>query len=67
MIENNLGCKISTLRSDNGGEHCSTSFVDILKCNGIRHERTILGTPEQNGVSDKLKSHFSRTRSLNAK
>ena len=41
--------KLKVLRTDNGGEYTSARFEELLKCEGIRHERTIPRTPEQNG------------------
>ena len=54
MVEKSNGEKIKTLRSDNGGEYTSKEFEDNLKKNGIRHERTVPKTPEQNGVAEKM-------------
>ena len=42
--------KLKTLRTDNGGEYTSTQFEKYLKEEGIRHERTVPKTPQQNGV-----------------
>ena len=46
--------KIKTLHSDNGGKYTSKEFEDYLKKNGIRHERTVPKTPEQNKVADRI-------------
>lgn len=54
MVENSTGCKLKTLRSDNGGEYTSAEFTDYLKREGIRHELTIPRTPEQNGVAERM-------------
>ena len=40
--------------TDNGGEYTSARFEELLKCEGIRHERTIPRTPEQNGVAERM-------------
>ena len=45
---------IHTLRTDNGGEYLSTEFQDYLKSKGSRHELTILHTPQQNGVVERM-------------
>lgn len=68
--ENNTGRKLGsltsvtkhpetlvTLRSDNGGEYLSLEFRRYLKNNGIKHELTVPGTPQQNGVAER----FNRT------
>ena len=54
MVENASGHKLKVLRTDNGGEFTSTKFEEFLKSKGIRHERTIPKTPEQNGVAERL-------------
>ena len=53
LVENLYDRKIKTLRSDNGGEYTSIEFEDFLKNEGIRHEKTIPKTPEQNGVAER--------------
>ena len=51
MVEKSSGEKVKTLRSDNGGAYTSK---DYLKRNGIRYERTVPKTPEQNGVAERM-------------
>ena len=43
---------VKIIRSDNGGEYISNIFENYLKTEGIKHERTIRKTPEQNGVAE---------------
>ena len=54
LIEKSIGETLQTLRTDNGGEYASAEFHNYLKKEGIRHERTIPKTPEQNGVAERL-------------
>ena len=54
MVENSTGCKLKTLRSDNGGEYTSAEFTEYLKQEGIRHEPTVPKTPKQNGVAERM-------------
>lgn len=54
LVENYAGESVGTLRTDNGGEYLSTEFQQYLKTQGIRHERTIPKTPEQNGKAERL-------------
>lgn len=54
LVENQFGCKVKTLRSDNEGEYTSNQFENFLKSEGIIHELSIPRTPEQNGVSERL-------------
>ena len=52
-VENQLGKKIKTLRSDRDGEYLSQEFIDYLKEYGIISQLTHPGTPEWNGVSER--------------
>ena len=54
MIENKAQCKIGTLRTDNGGEFTSLIFKDYLCQHGIQHHLIVPGTPQQNGVVEKM-------------
>ena len=42
------------LRTDNGGEYTSNQFKGYCSKHGIRHERTIPGTPQHNGVAERM-------------
>lgn len=54
MAENFHDRKVKVLRSDNGGEYTSTDFKEYLTEHGIKHQLTIPGTPEQNGVAERM-------------
>ena len=54
LVENQLEFKVKSIRTDCGGEYISTAFEHLLKSNGIRHEKSIPKTPEQNGVSERM-------------
>ena len=54
LVEKSSGRKLKTIRTDNGGEYTSTAFEEYLTSEGIRHERTIPRTPEQNGVAERM-------------
>ena len=54
LIEKSSVKKLKILRTDNGGEFISTQFEDVLKHEGIRHERTIPKAPQQNVVAERL-------------
>jgi transposase InsO family protein len=43
-----------TLGTDNGGEYTSNRFEEYLEDKGIRRERMVPKTPEQNGVAERL-------------
>ncbi len=64
-VENLSGKRVITLRSDNGGEYTSHRFKEHLKACGVRHEFSIPGTPEQNGVAERLnRTLVEATRSM---
>lgn len=52
--ERQSGRKRKALRSDNGGEFTSSEFTNDLKKEGIKHEWTVPGTPQQNGVVERM-------------
>ena len=52
-VENQKKTKIKILRSDNGGEYLSEEFQEFLRQYGITHQRTVAGTPQQNGVAER--------------
>ena len=39
---------------DNGGEYFSNSFKDYCNRFGIKHEKTVPGTPQQNGTAERM-------------
>ena len=55
MVEIETGKKLKCLRSDNGGEYCSKEFDRYFSEHGIRREKTVPITPQENGVSERMK------------
>ena len=53
MIENQSGCTIQMLRSDNGKEYTSNKFNQFCEEAGIEHQLTSPYTPQQNGVNER--------------
>ena len=51
LVETQAQCKLSSLRSDNGGEF--VAFDGFLASKGIHHQTTIPYTPSQNGVVER--------------
>ena len=41
---------LKCFRTDNGGEYCSNAFKDYCNKFGIKHEKIVLGNPQQNGM-----------------
>ncbi|GKV27750.1 hypothetical protein SLEP1_g36885 [Rubroshorea leprosula] len=51
MVERETGLKPKCLRADNGREYTSKEFKDYCSKHGIRHEKTVHGTPQHNGIA----------------
>ena len=54
LVENEIGKRLKCLRLDNGGEYCRKEFYSYCSENGIRREKTVPGTPQENGVSERM-------------
>jgi hypothetical protein len=54
LVENETGKKLKCLRSDNGGEYCNKEFDDYCSYHGIRIEKTVPRTLQENGVSERM-------------
>ena len=54
MVETESGLKLKCLRSDNGGEYIDGGFKEYCAVNGIRMEKTVPGTPQQNGIAERM-------------
>ncbi|KAH9300937.1 hypothetical protein KI387_012520, partial [Taxus chinensis] len=48
LVENEVGRKIKTLCSDQGGEFTSNEFKTYLEAHGIRRQMPPTHTPQQN-------------------
>ena len=65
MVENEIGKTLKCLRFDNGGEYCSHGFEDYCSTNGIRRQKTVPRTPQENGVAERMnKTIMERARSM---
>ena len=61
--------KVKCLRSDNGGEYIDGGFNEYCIAHGIRMEKTIPGTPQQNVVAEcmnKTLNEHARSMKLHA-
>ena len=52
LVEIETGLKVKCLRSDNGGEYIDGGFSEYCVVQGIRMEKTIPVTQQQNGVAE---------------
>ena len=57
-VENESGCRIQTLISDNGKEYTSESFNQFCDEADIQHQFTTSYTLQQNGVSERHNRHI---------
>jgi hypothetical protein len=65
MVETEMCLKLKCLRSNNGGEYENGGFKQFCLVNGIRMEKTILGTPLHNGKAERMnRSLNERARSM---
>ena len=65
MVEIETSLKIKYLRSDNGGEYIDGGFSEYCVAQGIRMEKTIPETPQQNGVAKRMNITLNeRARSM---
>lgn len=65
IVENETGLRVKCLRLDNGGEYSDKDFKDYCAENEIRMEKTIPGTPQQNGVAERMNRTMNeRARSM---
>ncbi len=53
MVENQSGCEMQVLRSDNGTKYTSNQFNSFCEEAGIEHQLTAPYTPQQNRVSER--------------
>ena len=54
MVEREKEKPLKCLHSDNGGEYTSNEFKSYYSEKGIRHEKTVHGTPQHNGVAERM-------------
>ena len=54
LVENETRKRLKSLRFNNGGEYYRKDFDSCCSYNGIHREKTALGTPQENGVSERM-------------
>ena len=65
MTETEVDLKVKSLRLDNRGEYIDGGFNKYCAAHGIRMEKTILRTPQQNDVAERMnKTLNERARSM---
>jgi hypothetical protein len=58
LVERHTGNKIKILRSDNGTEYCNEEFEKFFQSEGIIRQLSVVDTPEQNGVAERINRAF---------
>lgn len=53
LSERETGNKIKCLRTDNGLKFVNSDIQKILEYHGIRHQRSVAYTPQQNGRAER--------------
>ena len=65
LVERELGRKVKSLLSDNGGEYISNKFKNFCATEVIKRELTTPHNPQQNGVAERKKrSIVGETRDM---
>ena len=54
LVENETGKRLKCLKSNNGGEYCNKYFENYCSYHGICRVKIVLGTPQENGVSERM-------------
>lgn len=54
MVGNEIGLKVKLLKSENGGEYKNEKLKEFCASNGIKLEKTISKTPQQNGEAEHM-------------
>ena len=60
IVETKTDLKVKCLRSDNEGEYIDEGFNKCYVAHGIRIEKTIPRTPQQNGVAKRMNRTFNK-------
>ena len=61
MVENKTGKMLKCLGYDNGGEYCNKEFDSYYNHNAICREKIVPGTPQENGVSERMNRTIMET------
>ena len=70
MVKIEIGLKVKCLRSDNRGEYKDGEFSEYYAAQGIRMEKTIPGTSQQNAMVERMNrtlNELARSMRLHAR
>lgn len=54
VVQRETNKLLKYLRTENGGKYCSNAFKEYCNRFGKKHEKTVPGTPQQNGVAERM-------------
>lgn len=54
MVERAAGKPLKCLHTDNMGEYTTHEFKNYCSKHGIKHEKKVPGTPQYNGMAEKI-------------
>ena len=61
MVETQFKAKVIMIRSDNGTEFLQSACLNLFAARGILHQRSMVKTPQQNGVVERKHRHLLDT------
>ena len=61
MVHTQFDTKVLMVRIDNGSEFIQTTCLDFFLSNGILHQKSIVKTPQQNGIVERKHRHLLDT------
>ena len=65
QLETLVGSKVRTVRTDGGGEYVNAEMDALFRSKGIRHQKTVRYTPQQNGAAERLnRTLMERVRAM---
>ena len=54
VVERETNKLLKCLRTNNGGEYCSNAFKNYCNRFGIKHQKTVPGTPQKKGTAERM-------------
>lgn len=64
IVAQSIGHRVSVVRSDNGTEFINAELRKFLEQNGIRYQKSVPYTPEQNGSAERDMRSITTTKTI---
>jgi len=61
MVETQFSTKVAMIRTDNGTEFIQSACLNLFGARGMLHQKSIVKTPQQNGVVERKHRHLLDT------